>query len=155
MTTLGNVWHGHTSSSIHKLSVDCRDLFTQFNYVLITMIDSGEDVRGMWAVSPSLKRLNLEVEFLGRGAVTAARNFFKLASGSVSNGFDEYWFYVDKPTLVKPEQCVLNCDPEYPDDLHVILPWFNQSKCKLGIADGMGLNYVARNRIIAMWIEGL
>jgi hypothetical protein len=71
----------------------------------------------------------------------------------VSNGFDEYWFYLNKPEIAKPDGCSLNCPPDFPDDFPLIMPWFIDSKCELGIADGIGLTYISRDRESARIIE--
>jgi hypothetical protein len=155
MESKSALYVGHTNTRAAHVLRQWPSVLSRFRRVLVTVIDSCEDVAGLWRQSPALRGLAVDFKVLDKGVVMPARDILSLADPRVSNGFDEYWFFLDEPVVCKPANCRLNCPPGYPDDLELIIPWFTQSNCELGIGDGIGLDYIARSQTDARTIEEL
>jgi hypothetical protein len=70
-------------------------------------------------------------------------------------GFDEIWFFDIEPPEEMPEGVWLvgpyNIDSE---ELPPMLEqWMGRSSCRLGLGDGVGLNYATNDREIASVID--
>jgi|SRR5688572_8313510 len=128
-------------------SVILEGILSRFHSVLITSLDSARDLNGiahhMLSGTPT--------SLLGPAIVVAGETIAEIAaSRSLFVGFDEVWCFQAAPTTVKSVGGIvgprnLNDDPLPPETG----AWMIDTKCQLGLGDGIGLNFVTPQREIA------
>jgi len=94
--------------------------------------------------------------FLGKGLVIPAVDFAKVADRfGLFTGFDEVWCFSETPKVMKPADFWIvspsNIDQE--DVPPALIPWMEQSGCRLGLGDGIGLNYATPDKNTAILLE--
>jgi hypothetical protein len=136
---------GWVDSDIH--SVILEGILSRFHSVLITSLDSARDLNGiahrMLSGTPT--------SLLGPGIVVPGKAIAEIAaSKDLFVGFDEVWCFHAPPTRVKHSGGIvgptnLNDDPLPPETG----AWMIDTKCQLGLGDGIGLNFVTPQQEIA------
>lgn len=126
-------------------------LLGRFEMVYVTALDS-QVALSFSAVAaqlaervPSLKRLGSGLVLSGPAAAAAA------AQLGLFSGFDELWAFNHDPGDAKPAGISLLPPPrldEHPPSAE-LLAWFEESECVLGLADGLGLNYITADPRLA------
>ena|SRR6266700_3523360 len=141
---------GWVDSSIREAVRE--DLMSQFRWLLVTSIDSttmladSEIARRIKAVDPSCS-------VLGDGVLVSSGNLLRLVHElDLLTGFDEIWCFDVAPRVPKPP------------DLSLVAPlniengpvptqlgsWMRTSECRLGLGDGIGLNFATPHPEIAV-----
>lgn len=138
--------------TVGAVVVEHAEVVGRFDYVLISMIDSYEDVHRLPLVQ-SLKEAGQiepvsETPFVltGSAVVELARRH------NLFTGFDEIWFLRHAVVKVAPPADVALVAPEQmtPDDVpERVVAWMEKNDCCLGLGDGDGLNFVAADARIA------
>jgi hypothetical protein len=119
-------------------------LFGRFPVTLLTSVDSTTALSSS-AIGQVIIERHPRCKFLGDGIVipdSLIIDFVK--SFDLFHGFDEAWLFEAEPSLPKPKEgwlvapLNLNCNELTP----TISSWMQETACKLGLGDGIGLNYV-------------
>ncbi|WP_074304455.1 hypothetical protein [Singulisphaera sp. GP187] len=123
-------------------------------YIYISCLDSLNDFRGNSIIDSILAASGVPYYLFGKGVVaclpiprdTVDKLFF---------GFDEAWFFGSKPPSIKPCDIYI-VEPCPIDHLEssLVCDWMQQSGCILGLGDGLELNYVTTDAMIAHFMEG-
>jgi hypothetical protein len=157
MRKVDNLIVGWLPTSIGALLEDEWRVLANFKFVLITSVDSGIDIAEIMMVKLIAGQFR-ECEPLGRGLLIPGRRIKEIYDAThIFTGFDEMWCFDEKPDMGKPADlwivAPLNLDQ---DDLPPSLArWMAESECRLGLGDGIGLNYATPNEVTARLLEGL
>ena len=141
---------GWIDTSIGALLQNSR-LIHQFEAVLVTSIDSSRDLSQMRVTREILQHYP-ECQLLGAGLVVPSDRFEDFSTTfKLFTGFDEVWWFDAKPLLAKPDELSLVAPlnlatDEIPSE---VTHWMHESKCRLGLGDGIGLNFVTSDEGIA------
>lgn len=154
MTTMhsqgGSIEIGHISGcGIAAILFDHAALFLRFRYVVISCIDSDQNVSEMKHIVRGLLAADCEVEEIGTVLqVNVSRNALDFLVNTFT-GFDEVWFfdgvpsYISQPPSITSERMLTDTtDPFVQDTVSALPNWMKLSHCTLGLGDGAGLNYV-------------
>lgn len=151
MIHVDDLWANNIDSSIDDVIGKFPELFDDFDWVLVTSLDSSRDLNK----DAMIQKTGLLHRFLGSGALFEGRAMRQLilADGMFS-GFDELWCFrheisIPMPTVV---QLVgpLQINTGIPN---AVQTWMKQSKCVLGLGDGTGLNYITIDPAIAKLLD--
>lgn len=148
---------GWTDTSIGVLVRSGTSLLLPFEYILVTSIDSGTDMREM-PTAVGIAQRHSECKFLGSGLVIPAAIVVEVADVfKLFTGFDEIWCFEHDPMVAKPEALSLVgplnlSTDDVPPSLRI---WMAESSCKLGLGDGIGLNFATPDEGIGRAVEKL
>ncbi len=135
---------GWIDTSIGALLQRDAQLPQCFRLMLVTSIDSSRDLSQMREAQEIVRRY-AGCRLLGTGLVVPSdRAAEVIAAFKLFTGFDEVWWFDEEPSLAKPEELSLVgplnlATDEIPAGL---TQWMQDSKCRLGLGDGIGLNFV-------------
>lgn len=130
--------------SVRELIERHPDVFRSADAVLITMLDSNENIHELPAVAGTFSNSeSTELLSLEPFVVNGAGLLRLLDQRDLFTGFDEIWMLrhmVDSPppveaSLVAPEQ-VGSEPPE------AVAAWMKESEAVLALGDGIGMNFV-------------
>jgi hypothetical protein len=113
-------------------------------FALITTIDSTDDVAGI-DLLPLLDAAGMEHNTLGRGVVVREAVVARLIEQyDFFTGFDELWLFDAPPDEAKPKQVRITSDRPFDDASPpaAVDVWMLRTGCRLGLGDGVGLNWV-------------
>lgn len=143
---------GHVNASIGDTLRDDPKLLSAFRFILVTCIDSNREPGSMHDVSRRFPQCELmfgSILVPGRliRNVRAAFNFF--------TGFDEIWCFTTRPDATKPRDASIVAPFDIVSDEAEteLVRWFRESKCQLGLGDGVGLNYITSDRALGADLE--
>jgi|ERR1700722_17546562 hypothetical protein len=146
---------GWLETNIRTIILNDIGVPSQFAFVLVTSLDSISDIPSA-AVGKKILQQYPDCEVLGKGLLIPAPYLGIVATKfSLFCGFDELWCFDRKPTLPKP----LNLSIVSPLNLQdealpgSLVSWMHETSCKLGLGDGIGLNYVTPDATMAKRIE--
>jgi hypothetical protein len=117
-------------------------LLSRFDSVLITSIDSTTGLSTS-ATRSRIAESDPACASFGSGIVVHGESMVRLAMGLNINGFDELWCFERFPSTTKPRDLWIvspfniETDPVPPR----LVSWMAETNCKLGLGDGIGLNY--------------
>jgi hypothetical protein len=123
---------------------------------LITTIDSTDDVAGIDLV-PLLAGAGIEHGTLGRAVVVGEAAVRRLiAEYDFFTGFDELWLFDAAPDETKPKQVRITSDRPFSEapPPTVLEAWMLRTGCRLGLGDGLGLNWVCADPRVASLLSG-
>jgi hypothetical protein len=76
--------------------------------------------------------------------ISGAATFSLLDDSDLFAGFDELWIPSQLPVANPPDEAFLVAPRELDGEAPVgVLSWVSRLRCRLGVGDGEGLNYVA------------
>jgi hypothetical protein len=155
--TRGDLITGWLDASIGELIRTHPAVFSQFAYALVTSVDSAIDLHRT-SVGCSIVERHPECGFLGNGLVVPGANLANVANKfDLFHGFDEVWWFDQRPEVAKPSDAWIvspvNLKSEAASPQTVA--WMSESGCRLGLGDGIGLNYVTPFAETARSIERL
>jgi hypothetical protein len=136
-------------------SIIDMQILKQFSLSLVTSIDSETELVAS-TIGREIVECYSECRFFGAGIMipgnllTGVNNEMKLF-----HGFDEVWFFDAPPASPKPNDVWLVAPLNLSEE-RLPLPvahWMQSSHCRLGIGDGIGLNYVTPDEKLAKHIE--
>jgi hypothetical protein len=143
---------GPLNASIGDTLRDDPKLLSAFRFVLVTCIDSNHEPGSMHDVFrrfPQCEPMSGSILVPGRliRNLRAAFNFF--------TGFDEIWCFTTRPDAPKPRDAsiVAPFDIVSGEVETELVRWFRESKCQLGLGDGIGLSYVTPDRALGAELE--
>jgi uncharacterized protein YuzE len=143
---------GHLNASIGDTLRDDPKLLSAFPFILVTCIDSNNSPDTMSDVCrrfPQCEPMSGSILVPGRliRNVRAAFNFF--------TGFDEIWCFATRPraTKLRDASIVAPFDVISDDVETELVRWCRESKCQLGLGDGVGLNYITPDRALGAELE--
>ena len=115
-------------------------------YVLISSIDGDTQVSDMrWVTARRLDAPDWALS-LSPLVISGASTVDLLADNNLFTGFDELWIPSGLPVVQPPDEArlvaPLELDTEVPTE---VLAWLKNSRCRLGVGDGYGMNYVVRD----------
>lgn len=133
------------------------DTFQQFPFILITSIDSDVELRnGM--VLDQIRALDSTAQVFGEGMIVSGASLRRTDQvATLFTGFDEIWCFHAMPDKPKPQNLSIvgphdvrsdNIPPEH-------LKWLDVTGCIAGLGDGIGLNVVTSDRVLATKIKHL
>jgi len=127
-----------------------KESIARLPYVLISVMDSERSVATMpWAINrrASMAGWALSVTPL---VITGAAVVELLEDDGLLTGFDELWFPESLPVEEPPGNAYLvgprELDLETPPG---VVAWLEESRCRLGVGDGSGLNYAVTDATLA------
>jgi hypothetical protein len=144
------MYHGWLEDAIWALGESDWDIFHKLPYCLVTCVDSSPHV-GFIATAEGIIDRETSCSVYGEGLLVCDARIAEVAERyKLLVPFCEMWLFEKPPKIEKPgtfsivAPLNLNEDP-LPEGL---LEWFNASGCVLGLGDGIGLNYVTREKSI-------
>lgn len=151
-----NVQGGCIDSSIEVLVEDYPEVVAQFPLALVTYIDS-VPTTSLPSIQGILKESGRVAESLGTGILVPGDFVVELGhEHNFFNGFDEVWFYYQRPTEPKPENVVISGPRELRGAIPPeVIKWTCSSYCLLGLGDGICLNYVTVDQGLADFLANL
>jgi hypothetical protein len=155
MREMNGLFIGWLDTSIGIFLRERPDVVASYEYALISAIDSTVDLSDASIDFGNATSLN-DREMLGAALLVPAVAVLELAAASKTfTGFDEVWWFNERPTFPKPADAFivspLRLDTEPVP--HVLHSWMNQTKCQLGLGDGIGMNYVAYDHGVARKLD--
>jgi hypothetical protein len=151
METSSNWIVGWVGISIGLLLRRDSTVLSRFSSILVTSVDSSWDMPEFLTAKRIVLRYP-QCSFLGKGLmipgqliVTAEREF------NLFCGFDEVWCFDAPPSKSKPDDLSIvaprDFGKENPPPL--LIPWMQESGCRLAMGDGDGLNYATPDKSLA------
>jgi hypothetical protein len=125
-------------------------------FALITTIDSTDDVAGIDLV-PLLAGAGIQHSALGRGVVVGEAVVGRLIEhNGFFTGFDEVWLFAVPPGERKPQQGRITSDRPFSETPPppVLEAWMLRTGCRLGLGDGVGLNWMCADPKVASMLSG-
>jgi hypothetical protein len=122
---------------------------------LLTSVDS-TTILSSSAIGQMIIERHPQCRFLGDGIIIPDGLLVDIAKSlNLFHGFDEAWFFETEPSLPKPKEVwlVAPLNLNFNKLTSAFSSWMQDAACKLGMGDGMGLNYVAVDEKIAEDIE--
>lgn len=172
MVRVGHLWVGafetHHLSEVAFLCENAPDLIHSFEYALITRVDSQRQV-GLDLPSVRLMASQglSEIRQLGEHLMVRASSLRRMAAEfGFFSGFDEVWFFREPPTEPLPQGLeIRSCEvvllpyaqrrAAAIQAMAELEPWMRRSAAIIGIADGVGLDYVTLEEEPALLLERL
>jgi hypothetical protein len=135
---------GWLNASIRDIIYKCPTILSQFPVIMITSIDSTNDIarivkyHDIFSLFPKCKMLGLSLLVPGVDIPDMQKLFH------LFNGFDEIWCFEHAPIFAKYSGASLvgPYNVEHDTMRTEVACWMIDSKCSLGLGDGIGLNYV-------------
>lgn len=111
-------------------------------YVLISSIDSDRQVANMpWAAARRLATPSWALS-LSPLVISGASTVDLLADDNLFTGFDELWIPSALPVAQPSYEAWLVAPRELDTEVSAeVLAWLDDSRCRLGVGDGYGMNY--------------
>jgi hypothetical protein len=155
MRELNNLVVGWIDTNIR--TVVEAGLLSRFSYVLISSIDSTTNLATV-EMRRVLSQADPECIVFGSGVVVHGQSMVKLvADENLFTGFDELWCFESTPSIAKPDDVFLvapfNIDTDFVRPR--LVTWMAETDCKLGLGDGIGLNYATPLQELANILEAL
>lgn len=138
------MFRGHVDAAIGDLVRARPELIAGFSTVLVTSLDSVQDVASSRIGQEIMSRFP-RCATLGEAiAIPGAMVESIDQRMGIFTGFDEVWCFGGIPDVGKPEGVSILPPPSLssaavPAD---VLDWMAASHCQLALADGFGMNYV-------------
>jgi hypothetical protein len=145
---------GWLDSSIHDVLASFPLRSKSMKDALLTCIDSNFDLLSLLDRSPELKSLASQAVPFGKGIVVPTPLLLKIdARSQLFFGFDEIWFFPQKPMQPKPDTASL-IGPSRIDQakLDELGGWMSENSCSLALGDGEGLNFIVKARGLAKYL---
>ncbi|EKD26011.1 MAG: hypothetical protein ACD_79C01405G0003 [uncultured bacterium] len=145
MNELRNLFVGNIQNSISKLIYKKQPVIQNYPYALITSIDSCYQINKL-LFYPKLKELDLRLcNIISEQLLLLTNDLILIHERfNIFNGFDEIWFFSDLPKNPVPKTFTITGPTDVELLVHSnILEWMIANNCKLGIGDGIGLNYIS------------
>lgn len=163
MINYENIWIEHYEGLRIRDAISSKvPLLFNFSHVLITCIDSGDELQFYDDVIAKLSK-NAELSFIEGSILLTTDNFFSNENvHSIFDGWDTIWFLKRHPNLVMTNGLTLTTDyslldkdsPYYESKLNNLKVWVNSVGDCFGLGDGDGTDCVATNpEYIAMFSE--
>jgi hypothetical protein len=153
MYKINDIWVDHIETAIPEVANILKATDINLSHVLVTTIDSENNLSDL----RSLKQLRnvLNFDLLGDSIVLEIEHFYELIDEhNLLNGFDEVWFFPEKPSERLPSGIWITAPLDIYEELPNTLPeWMLLSRCLLGLGDGIGLNYVTTDYDLALVID--
>lgn len=142
---------GWLDASIGTVFAEREEMIRPFAWLLITSLDSTNDLTRV-PVAGDVVRRHPTAHFLGGGLAIQRRDLQSILSDQrLFFGFDEVWFFESEPMERKPDDVAIVA----PLDFRTSKPtpglerWMTESACRLGLGDGVGMNYVTSDENVA------
>ena len=139
------------NASIDDVVKQLPDLVPTFRFVLITSLDSTTDMK----TDKMIEEASFPHRYLGDGVVFEGAVIPDLGKqDGFFAGFDEIWCSKQDILLPRPKEIhfVGPYTPEKPLN-KALKDWMRGSQCTLGFGDGIGLNYITTDKIVANLLE--
>ena len=146
---------GWVESSIGALLRSDAHLPGRFGYVLVTSVDSSRDLSTLHEAQ-EITRRHPEARFVGSALLLPSSQAAEVTGAfKLFTGFDEVWWFNEAPPLPKPEDVSLVAPLNVATDeiSPALVAWMKDSKCRLGLGDGIGLNFVTPDDAVAELLE--
>ena len=140
------------NTSVRELVVENRETFLTLPFVLVSCVDSGNDVASQTWARAELDRdpgWAISVDPLvitGPGFIGAVDGPLTLA------GFDEIWIPSRLPIAQRPDAAHIMAPRLLKRGASIrrsVATWMARSGCRLGLGDGFGLNYIVGDEDLA------
>jgi hypothetical protein len=142
---------------IHFASIIETRIVQNFSLSLITSIDSETELATSKIGSRIIQRRS-ECRFFGKGIIIPCGLLADLNNElKLFHGFDEAWFFDSEPVAPRPNDVSLVAPLNLKEDPlpPVVTHWMHHSHCRLGVGDGIGMNYVTSDGELASQFESL
>jgi hypothetical protein len=141
---------GWVNSSISE--VIREGLMSRFQWALVMSIDS-ERMLAESRIANRIKTVDPSCSFLGDGVVVSCDKLLHLVHElDLFTGFDEIWCFDVTPREPRPRGLGLTAPLNVEEDgvPTQLGSWMRTSECRLGLGDGIGLNFVTPDPEIAV-----
>ncbi len=155
MNTRNGMTCGWLDSSIAALLQYAASLSGRAGYLLVTSVDSSSDLSTLRKALEITRRYPA-ARFIGTGLLLPSSKAVEISGEfGLFTGFDEVWWFDEAPALPKPDDVLLlpPLDLATHEIPAAVVEWMRVSKCKLGMGDGVGLNYVTPEAALAELLE--
>lgn len=128
-----------------------------FKFALITTVDSTPDIRAV-PIALTITQEISAARFVGGALLVPTTRITEVSERfKLFTGFDEVWFYINEPLSSKPAEIslVAPLDLEVDSPPNGLAQWFAESGCRLGIGDGIGMNFATLDKGIASKMQQL
>ena len=146
---------GWTESSIGVILRSRSELAHRFGYILVTSVDSSTELTKLPEAQAIIQRYT-GAQFLGEGLLLPSSQISEVSSTlKLFTGFDEIWCFDDAPSLAKPDDVSLVAPLNVATDAIParVVQWMQESRCRLGLGDGIGLNFVTPDDTLAELVQ--
>jgi len=151
-----NIIYGHENTNIPFLVDNIEDLIGGDTYVLMTCIDSQDNVSDSSMVKKAMANAELEAgSYFGFLSFPFKSIWSLIDDYNLFNGFDVVWFFEKQEKEIQPPPGYPIVNPyELTDSEATLLgKWMKKSGAFLGLGDGCGLNYITTKKEIAERIK--
>ncbi len=115
-----------------------------YRYALVSALDSVLVVAET-STAARLRERDPSIELLGRDLLMTTDSLRDaLRREDLLTGFDEVWFFGQRPTVPRPAPVTIipPLDPDQEPLRSAIEAWMTEAGCDVGVADGLGLTMV-------------
>jgi hypothetical protein len=123
---------------------DSESPISSFVWVLVTSLDSTTDLASIPAALAATRQYPTS-RLLKGGLVIPMRDLQSVTSRQdLFRGFDELWLFDSEPAETKPNDVTIvgPLDFRTNEPTPELTAWMGESGCRLGLGDGIGMNYV-------------
>lgn len=155
MRKINHLTVGWLEGSLKLLVYKDVALFGRLPIALLTSVDSTTKLSSS-AIGQMIIEHYPQCKFLGDGIIIPDGSIVDIAKSlNLFHGFDEVWFFDAEPSLPKPKEVSLVAPLNLNSNVltSALSYWMQETACKLGLGDGIGLNYVTFDEKIAKDIE--
>ena len=166
MLKMNNLYYGWKgtgiSSTIPGFVKTYPAAISDFHYATISCVDSNR-VEWLHSTFPSYAKdredEEIQYQLTPNGILVNVMTLSRIvANEDFLSGFDEIWFSVDRPALMPSVDLPLTSelaitDTRHLDSVILLSRWIMKTSYVLGLGDGIGLNYVTTDEVIAKVID--
>jgi hypothetical protein len=141
----------------HVASIVETKIAQNLSLSLVTSIDSETDLAASKIGGRIIQRYS-KCRFLGEGIIIPCPLLANLnREMKIFHGFDEVWFFDAEPVAPKPKDVWLVSPLNLKEDPLplTVVQWMRNSHCRLGVADGIGMNYVTTDSKLASQLKSI
>jgi hypothetical protein len=136
---------GSIDSSVHEFLSELSEIPSGMSFALVTCIDSNPDLPALLKVSPELRQISRQGRIVGSAFLIGTRRLLAAdRSQRIFFGFDEIFFFHDRPVASPPKPGLLTSPDLGEETSRELSSWMQRHRSTLAIGDGAGLNYLIR-----------
>lgn len=157
MISYRNYVAGWLNMSVSELLDVLPDTSKRLTYTLITCVDSNRNPSSLLQTSPELRPLSQNAYPLGTGLLVPTKTLLtSRRTQPIFYGFDELWFFPDKPLRPKPDTAWLVGPGRIEHrTFRELGSWMNQTSCSLAVGGGTGLNFAIKAGGLVKYLLGV
>jgi hypothetical protein len=140
-----NFFAGSIDFSVHEFLNELSEIPSGMSFALITCIDSNPDLPKLLEISPELRPIATRGRIVGSALLISTKRLLAAdRSRRIFFGFDEVFFFHDRPDASPPSPGLLTSPELGQDSCQTISSWMQRHGSTLAIGDGVELKYIVR-----------